>query len=68
MSTFPWIGGTKDASSGYWIWKTSNRPIANPFWGSRQPSGDGECIQIRGQRQWNDAGCDRSFPYICEFV
>jgi hypothetical protein len=65
-----WIGFNDIAREGAWVWEgpSSITPYTN--WTSGEPNNGGgyEDCAIDGwsNGQWNDAGCDSLYPFICE--
>jgi len=66
-SSFLWIGGIE--VDGQWRWKGMKYvDITVADWAVKQPSGNGNCLQLFGEDnyQWNDQNCSLPFYFLCE--
>ena len=68
-----WFIGLSNRSSekNNWTWVTG-KPLTNPHWQNREPSGDGLCVVIAKQYPqgtyglFNDLKCTTTKGFICE--
>jgi hypothetical protein len=73
------IGGTDSATEATWVWDTGvpfwqggagGAPIGGKYtnWDGLEPndsSGAEDCIEMKADGYWNDAGCSNSHKFVC---
>ena len=67
-----WMALSDRWTEGRWAWTTGSTLAYNSAWANNEPNdwGGGEdCAEgnFRGPRQWNDAKCNGSKNFVCEF-
>ncbi|XP_038601859.1 C-type lectin domain family 4 member K-like [Tachyglossus aculeatus] len=73
---YHWIGLSDQDAEGQWRWTdgTVYRDSENQrFWRKGEPNNLGNaenCVHIWGkaEKSWNDASCNRNYPFICKWV
>uniref|UniRef100_A0A182NPC3 C-type lectin domain-containing protein n=1 Tax=Anopheles dirus TaxID=7168 RepID=A0A182NPC3_9DIPT len=74
-----WLSGTDIGMEGSWIWLSRNVPVGSAYGYDNFAAGEPNnvvtatntenCLNIGffGNSKWNDAACDSSFYYVCEY-
>jgi hypothetical protein len=62
-----WIGLSDLEVEGDFRWVTG-APLDYTNWASGEPNNwwGEDCVEVRGNGQWNDENCGRSRPFVCE--
>lgn len=59
-----WIGGY--LTSQGWGWAASGEDMILENWKPGRPDGDGDCMELQSESDWDDSECRQKQHSICE--